>query len=93
MTQRLFRTFPNFNFASMASARRHATAAPSTWPSESLRVSRERRGSSATVSVPQVNGIMMFIFGMQMMVQAQYNVRMLRPHRLEIAPETTQRRL
>jgi hypothetical protein len=28
----------------------------------------------ATASVPQVNGIMMFIFGMQMMVQAQYNV-------------------
>ena len=57
-------------------------------PHESPRVSRERRGGFATVSFPhrcfssqyymmmtvQVNGIMMFIFGMQMMVQAQYNV-------------------
>ena len=39
LTQRLFRTFPNFKFASMASARCHAHATPSTWPSESLRAS------------------------------------------------------
>ena len=46
---------------------------PSTRPYEHLHVARER--CVATLSVPQVNGIMMFIFGMQMMVQAQYNVR------------------
>ena len=37
-----------------------------------------RRARVASRRVPtqvQVNGIMMFIFGMQMMVQAQYNVR------------------
>ena len=36
-----------------------------------------RRARVASRRVPtqvQVNGIMMFIFGMQMMVQAQYNV-------------------
>ena len=38
--------------ASTASARRHATAAPWTWPSESLRVSRASRGRVATVSFP-----------------------------------------
>ena len=38
VTQRLFSRFPNFKFASTASARRHATAAPSRWPSESLHV-------------------------------------------------------
>ena len=36
---RLSVCFLNFKFASMASTRRHATATPSTWPSESLRVS------------------------------------------------------
>ena len=34
----------------MASARRHATATPSTWPSESLRVSCGSRGRVATLS-------------------------------------------
>ena len=52
MTQRLFRTFPNFKVASMASTRRHATAAPSPRPHESPRVSRESHGRVATVSVP-----------------------------------------
>ena len=31
LTQRDFQPFPNFNFASMASTRRHATATPSRW--------------------------------------------------------------
>ena len=53
MTQRLFRTFPNFKVASMASTRRHATAAPSPRPHESPRVSRGSRGRVATVSVPR----------------------------------------
>ena len=43
--------FPNFKFASMASARRHATATPSTRPCERLRASRTSRGSFATVSI------------------------------------------
>jgi len=30
LTQRDFQPFPNFNFASMASTRRHATATPSS---------------------------------------------------------------
>ena len=82
MTQRLFL---NFNFVKMASPRYHATVTPSTRPYEHLHVARER--CVATVSVPQVNGIMMFIFGMQMMVQAQYNVRI--PCRLRIEKETS----
>ena len=36
--RRDFLQFLNLNFASMASTRRHATATPSTWPCESLRV-------------------------------------------------------
>ena len=44
LTQRLFRTFPNFKFASTAPARCRTTATPSTWPSESL------RGRVATLS-------------------------------------------
>ena len=45
--------FLNFNFASMASARRHTAVTPSTWPCERLRVARESRGRRATMSVPR----------------------------------------
>ena len=34
LTQRLFRTFPNFNFGKTASSRCHTASTPSTWPSE-----------------------------------------------------------
>ena len=50
LTQRLFRTFPNFNFASMASRQCHAASTPSTRPSERLRVSRGSRGRVARLS-------------------------------------------
>ena len=50
LTQRDFQPFPNFNFASRASTRCYTAVTPSTWPCESLRVSRERHGSFATPS-------------------------------------------
>ena len=48
LTQRLFRTFPNFNFASMASWQCHAASTPSTRPPESHASSEAapRRGLS-----------------------------------------------
>ena len=50
LTQRLFRAFLNFKFASMASMQCHVAATPSRRPSESLR-------SFATVSVPHRSGL------------------------------------
>ena len=56
VTQRGFLPFLNLNFASMASARRHATATPSTGPSERPRrfrdavVPRRKRSSAASAS-------------------------------------------
>ena len=44
MTQRDFRTFPNFKFASMASTRCHAAVTPSTWPCE---ICASREGAAA----------------------------------------------
>ena len=50
MTQRLFRAFPNFKVASMASARRHAAATPSPWPHGSRRVACESRDAVAAMA-------------------------------------------
>ena len=45
---------PKLNFVKMASARRHATATPSTWPCESLRdgVRATQAGASSTNTTP-----------------------------------------
>ena len=56
MTRRLFPDVSELELASMASSCEHVAATPSTWPRESLRVSRVHGDNVATVSVPHREG-------------------------------------
>ena len=47
---------------------------PSHFHATRVATRSEPAALTETSRIAQVNGIMMFIFGMQMMVQAQYNV-------------------